>query len=101
VAEHRLESEKPVLVSALTGEGIEALLRLIEKRVARASLVYTVALGPADGQRMNWLYEDTEVLERRMTEEGEFLFVIRLLPEKEARLMRRFPEARLIRKESN
>lgn len=94
-------AEKPVLVSAITGDGIVDLLTLIEKRVARASIVYSVALGPADGARMNWLYEDTEVLERRMTEEGGYRLAIRVLPEKEARLLKRFPDARLMRREGH
>ena len=99
--ESRPSSEKPVLVSAITGDGIADLLSLIEKRVARASIVYSVALGPADGARMNWLYEDTEVLERRMTEEGGYRLAIRVLPEKEARLLKRFPDARLMRREGH
>jgi GTP-binding protein HflX len=99
VAEHRAAADRPVLVSAITGEGIEALLALVERRVARASLVYSVALGPADGSLMNWLYEDAEVLERRMTEDGSYRIAVRVLPEKETRLLRRFPDARLIRKE--
>jgi len=99
--ESRPLSEKPVLVSAITGDGIVDLLSLIEKRVARASIVYSVALGPADGARMNWLYEDTEVLERRMTEEGGYRLAIRVLPEKEARLLKRFPDVRLMRREGH
>ena len=88
-------------MSAITGDGIADLLSLIEKRVARASIVYSVALGPADGERMNWLYEDTEVLERRMTDEGGYRLAIRVLPEKEARLLKRFPDARLMRREGH
>ena len=99
VAEHRPAAERPVLVSAITGEGIDHLLTLVERRVARASLVYSVALGPTDGSLMNWLYEDAEVLERRMTDDGSYRLAVRVLPEKETRLLRRFPDAKLIRKE--
>jgi len=101
LSENRSPSEKPVLVSAITGDGIVDLMSLIEKRVARASIVYSLSLGPTDGARMNWLYEDTEVLERRMTEEGDYRLAVRVLPEKEARLLRRFPDARLMRREGH
>jgi GTP-binding protein HflX len=101
LAENRSPSEKPVLVSAIMGDGIVDLMSLIEKRVARASIVYSLSLGPTDGARMNWLYEDTEVLERRMTEGGDYRLAVRVLPEKEARLLRRFPDARLMRKEGH
>jgi GTP-binding protein HflX len=99
LAEHRDETNRPVLVSALTGEGIDRLLATVERRVARASLVYSVSLGPTDGGLMNWLYEDAEVLERRMMDDGSYRLAVRVLPEKETRLLRRFPQARLIRKE--
>lgn len=99
LAEHRDETNRPVLVSALTGEGIDRLLATVERRVARASLVYSVGLGPTDGGLMNWLYEDAEVLERRMMDDGSYRLAVRVLPEKETRLLRRFPQARLIRKE--
>jgi GTP-binding protein HflX len=71
----------------------------VERRVARESSVYSVGLGPNDGSLMNWLYEDAEVLERRMTEDGSYRIAVRVLPEKETRLLRRFPDARLMRKE--
>jgi len=99
LAEHRDETNRPVLVSALTGEGIDRLLSTVERRVARASFVYSVSLGPTEGGLMNWLYEDAEVLERRMMEDGSYHLAVRVLPENETRLLRRFPQARLIRKE--
>jgi GTP-binding protein HflX len=99
LAEHRDETNRPVLVSALTGEGIERLLATVERRVARASFVYSVRLGTTECALMNWLYEDAEVLERRMMDDGSYRLAVRVLPEKETRLLRRFPQARLIRKE--
>ena len=101
VVGHRPTAERPGLVAAVTGEGVDGLLALVERRVARASSVYSVALGPADGRLMNWLYEDAEVLERRMTDDGRYRLAVRVLPEKETRLLRRFPDAKLIRKEGS
>jgi GTPase len=90
---------RPALVSAMTGEGILQLMVIIESRVARKSIVYSVAVGVADGSLLNWLYEDTEILERRMLNDGSYRLVVRILPEKEARLLARFKTARLVRRE--
>ena len=90
---------RPALVSAITGEGIPQLMATIESRVARKSIVYAVAVGAADGGLLNWLYEDTEILERRMLNDGSYRLVVRILPEKEARLLARFRSARLVRRE--
>ena len=78
--------------------GIDVLLREIERRIARESLVYAITVGPTEGRSINWLYEDAEVLERRDGEDAIIHFVVRVLADKEARLKRRFPEARLLRK---
>ena len=84
---------RPVLVSAVTGEGIDRLLSEIEQRIATGRPSYVVTLDAADGAGINWLYEQAEILERRDAE-GRVVFAIRLAPEKEPRLMQRFPGAR-------
>ncbi len=94
----RSETTRPVIVSAITGEGIETLLQEIERRIARESLVFALTLAPTEGRLLNWLYEDAEVLERRDGEDATIHLVVRILADKEARLKRRFPEARLLRK---
>ena len=44
-----------VLVSALTGEGIDDLLEAIENRLAERSLVFEVVVTAAEGSERNWL----------------------------------------------
>jgi GTP-binding protein HflX len=61
---------RAVPLSAATGEGIEALLRAIEAVLARAGRAYSVLVPPADGKRLHWLYENTEVLGAEAAEEG-------------------------------
>ncbi|HST94260.1 MAG TPA: GTPase HflX, partial [Microvirga sp.] len=57
---------------------------------------FQVILDPADGQGLNWLYEEAEVLDRRTDADGKLHLVTRLAPEKEPRLRTRFPSARRI-----
>lgn len=90
-AEHR-----PALVSAFSGEGVDDLLRLIEDRIARGRPTYHILLDPSDGQGLNWLYENAEVLGRDDRDEALALR-IRIAVEKEPRLLQRFPKARRTR----
>jgi GTP-binding protein HflX len=88
--------ERPVLVSAVTGDGLETLLKAIELRISKGRPTFQVILDPADGQGLNWLYEQSEVLDRRTDSEGRLHLVARIAPEKEPRLRARFPVARRI-----
>lgn len=87
---------RPALVSALSGEGVDALLLLIEDHIARGRPSYHVLLDPSDGQGLNWLYENAEVLGRDDRDEAIALRV-RIAIEKEPRLLQRFPKARRAR----
>ena len=61
VAERRGD-DRPVLVSALTGEGLDALLDAIEARLARRRVVLDLVLDPADGAGVSWLHRHAEVM---------------------------------------
>lgn len=95
-AERMPADERPVLVSAVTGDGLETLLRAVELRIAKGRPSFQVILDPADGQGLNWLYEQSEVLDRRTDADGRLHLVVRIAPEKEPRLRGRFPIARRI-----
>jgi GTP-binding protein HflX len=88
--------QRPALLSAVTGEGIDGLLKAIELRISQGRPTFQVILDPADGQGLNWLYEETEVLDRRADSEGKLHLVARVASEKEPRLRTRFPVARRI-----
>ncbi|WP_238181782.1 GTPase HflX, partial [Methylobacterium trifolii] len=88
------DSAAPVLVSSLTGEGLSALTARIEARIARHRSTFAVILGPEDGASVNWLYENAEVLDRRMEEGGAQHLAVRIAPEKEPRFLNRFAGAR-------
>jgi GTP-binding protein HflX len=87
---------RPVLVSALTGEGLDQLLAGIEARIAQGRPTFEVTVDPSDGQGLNWLYEQAEVLERTADEQGNPVLRVRIAPEKEPRLLNRFAAARRV-----
>ena len=96
LSSNRPEDERPVLVSAVTGEGLDHLRALIEDRLTRDRPRFLVSLGPAEGAALNWLYEEAEVLERRESEDGAIDVVIRIAAEKEPRLPQRIKTAKKI-----
>jgi GTP-binding protein HflX len=70
----------PVLISALTGEGSEALLAAIDTRFAAKDEVLTLEIPPEAGRLMSWIFEHTEVLEHGSTEEGALWARFRIDP---------------------
>ncbi len=52
-------------VSALTGEGIDGLLALLDEKLAYKIQSYDIRLRPEDGARLAWLYEHGRVLSRQ------------------------------------
>ncbi len=84
----------PIAVSALTGEGIDALLIAIEARLAQGRSLVDIHLDSADGQGLHWLYEHTEVMAREDGEDGGVNLTVRVAPETLDRVRRRFASAR-------
>jgi GTPase len=86
-------SRKPVIVSALTGQGIGDLCTAIESRLAKSRSVFDVMLDPANGAGLNWLYENTEVIRKNTDADGIVHVRVRVPPEREDPLRRRFAAA--------
>jgi GTP-binding protein HflX len=83
----------PIAVSALTGEGVDALLQAIETRLARGRSLIDLDLESADGQGLHWLYEHTEVMARRNDEDGGVRVTVRVPADAVERVKRRFGAA--------
>ena len=89
---------RPVLMSALTGDGIEALGQAIDGKFAARGIVLDVKLEASDGEGLAWLYRHAEVLSKRELEEGErgaegrpgMQVRVRAEPAKAERIRRRF-----------
>ena len=96
VAERAEGNERPSLISAETGEGLGDLRALVEERIAAGRPTFRIVLDPADGAAAHWLHEEAEIIERDTGEGGETRVLVRLAPEKEPRLRKRFPQAEKI-----
>jgi len=92
-ARSRSDDERPMLVSAITGEGIDELLAAIERRMAAERRLLHVVVPAEDGAGLAWLYENGEVLARKASRDGSLAIDIRVGPERVERVLRRFPDA--------
>jgi GTP-binding protein HflX len=61
--------------SAMTGEGIPALLDLIDKRLAAARQIIDIDLGHAEGAVLAWLYRRGDIIGRKDGPKGIHLTV--------------------------
>jgi len=86
----------PVPVSAVTGEGLDALTALIEEKVAGEVIAIDVVLGPDQLGLSRWLYENGEVVARKDREDGTVALSIRtttgMADEIRARLLKKAAE---------
>jgi GTPase len=79
-----------VLVSAVTGEGLEHLKTLIEQELAGARASYEVTIDGADGAGMSWLYRNAEVLGKAVAEDGRVTMTVRVHPANAQLLLAKF-----------
>ena len=77
-----------VPISAVTGEGLPALLAAVDARIAAGMEQLDYHIPPEDGARLAWLYQHGEVLQRDDAEDAIHLRV-RLLPADRARFEHR------------
>jgi len=66
----RRQDPQPVLLSAMTGEGVEALLGAIDMRLSAADVLLDVVVPPEDGRLLAWIYENGEVVSREADADG-------------------------------
>jgi GTP-binding protein HflX len=84
---------KPIIVSALTGQGLDELRAAIEARLAVGRVTFDIALDPVNGEGLNWLYENTEVMRRRSEADGVIHLTVRVAPERADPVRRKFFQA--------
>jgi GTPase len=93
LAQRQLAERRPALVSAVTGEGTEALIGLIEARLAKTRVVLALDLDVADGAGASWLYRNVEVLDKSVTDDGRLAMTVRVDPAKVAQVRAKFETA--------
>jgi GTPase len=76
--------EDAVAISALTGEGIEALSTCMAEKLRSGEQVHEIRLAAAEGGRIAWLHARGEVLDQRM-DRDQVRMSVRLSPENWAR----------------
>ena len=91
LSERQPEARRPIPLSALSGEGIERLVGAIGTRLNEKRQTLELAIDPADGAGLSWLYRHSEVLSKGMREDGLLGVTIRADAEKAARVRAKFP----------
>ncbi|ONF97589.1 GTPase HflX [Sphingomonas jeddahensis] len=77
-----------VALSALSGEGVDTLVRLLSDRLTAGHQRYTITLGAADGASAAWLHQHGEVLDQHI--EGEqAIYEVRMSPKDHDRFIER------------
>lgn len=71
LAATRAEEPRAVLVSALSGDGVEELQRQIEAAIGTGRVIAELVLSPAEGEKRAWLHENAIIEEEVYLETGE------------------------------
>ena len=69
----RLRPTEGIAVSALTGEGLDALFQLLDTQLGNLERQIEIAIPMAEGANVAWAYRHGRVVERRDTETGTVL----------------------------
>jgi GTP-binding protein HflX len=86
----RRPAERPCfLVSAETGEGVEALRGAIEDRLAATRMTLVLSIDAADGAGISWLHRNSEVLNKQL-HDGRFDMTVRVDETKRDIVVNRF-----------
>ncbi len=88
----RPEHARPYLVSAVTGEGLDALLAAIEERLAATKVTMRLVVDAGDGAAISWLHRHTEVLDKHL-DEGRYTVTVRVDEDRRDAVARRFTDA--------
>jgi GTPase len=84
--EAQRNEHQPVLISAATGAGIDALRAAIEMRITKRDEELQVVVPPTAGALIHWLHENTSVLAQDVREDGGTNARIRVSAERRGRL---------------
>jgi GTP-binding protein HflX len=72
--------KRPLLISAASGEGLDALKSAIEVRLGRERRAIDLVLDPADGAGLSWLHRHTEVQSQALNDQGKLAVTVRADP---------------------
>jgi GTP-binding protein HflX len=92
LAARRPPKRPALLISAITGAGLETLADAIEAMLADSRAVFELTIAPENGEGLSWLYRNTEVLRRAERSDGATVVRVRADRSKEGAIERRFPQ---------
>jgi GTP-binding protein HflX len=69
-----------LLLSAATGEGVDALLAEIDARFGESHEIVTLEIPPGQGRLLSWLHDNAEVLAQDRQESGGVVLRVRIDP---------------------
>jgi GTPase len=93
LAARRPAERRPVLVSALSGEGLDRLVVEIEARLAARRVTLDLELAVSDGAGLSWLHRHTEVLAKQLRDDGSFVVTVRADPANAEQVRAKFARA--------
>jgi len=91
LAERLAGRSRPLLVSALSGEGVDGLLVAIETRLGEKRQTLELSIDSSDGAGLSWLYRHSEVLSREMREDGRLALSVRADPKNAEMVKHKYP----------
>jgi len=80
LAQRQPAGRHPVLISALSGQGLDELAVEIEARIAARRVVLDLNLDSADGAGISWLHRNAEVLSKDFGPDGRLAVTVRVDP---------------------
>ncbi|MBP5215167.1 MAG: GTPase HflX [Alphaproteobacteria bacterium] len=80
-----LKNENCILLSALSGEGCEKLLQIIEQKLTNSYLKYSIMIPNEDGKTAAWLHKNA-LVENIVTQEGCDIYKVQISADNLSRL---------------
>ena len=90
LAARQADHRPAVVISALTGQGLDDVEKAIEVRLADSRAIFDLTVAPENGEGLSWLYRNAEVLERSEQPDGATALRVRVDRSKAGLLERRF-----------
>jgi GTP-binding protein HflX len=80
IVQRQPAERRPILISALSGQGLDELVLEIERRIAATRVVLDLHLDSSDGAGISWLHRNSEVLSKDFSPDGRLAVTVRVDP---------------------
>jgi len=80
IAQRQPAGQRPIPISALSGQGLDELAFEIEGRIAATRVVLDLNLDSSDGAGISWLHRNAEVLSKHFSPDGRLAVSVRVDP---------------------